>query len=78
MEQISLILTRIDIPKDPNLSGYDATLYGRQHYLREKYAALNAEESRKNRTGGKIGSRFKYFLGMLEKDSFQPVAYKGE
>ena len=78
MEQISLILTRIDIPKDPNLSGYDATLYGRQHYLREKYAALNAEESRKNGTGGKIGSRFKYFLGMLEKDSFQPVAYKGE
>lgn len=70
MEQISIILTRIDIPKDRNLSGADATLYGRQHYLREKYAALNAEEAKKARKGEKpISDRAAYFKRMLEKEA---------
>lgn len=78
MEEISLILTRINTPKDRNLSGYDATVYGRQHYLREKYATLNAESAKKERKGEKpIKNRFKYFLKMLEDDTFQPAAYKG-
>lgn len=77
MEQIQLVLTRIDIPKDRNLTGYNATLYGRQHYLREKYAALNAEVEKKQRKGNKpIKDRFKYFVGMLERDTFEPSAYK--
>ena len=70
MEQISIILTRIDIPKDRNLSGADATLYGRQHYLREKYAALNAEEAKKARKGEKpISDRAAYFKRMLEQEA---------
>lgn len=77
MEQIQLILTRIDIPKDRNLSGYSAVVYGRQHYLREKYAALNAEVEKKQRKGNKpIKDRFKYFVSMLERDTFEPAAYK--
>lgn len=77
MEQIQLVLTRIDIPKDRNLSGYEATIYGRQHYLREKYAALNAEVEKKQRKGNKpIKDRFKYFVSMLERDTFEPAAYK--
>lgn len=77
MEQIQLVLTRIDIPKDHNFSGYNATLYGRQHYLREKYAALNAEAAKKERKGSKpIKDRFKYFKKMLEDDAFEPAAYK--
>jgi hypothetical protein len=48
--------------------------------LQEKYAALNAEEERKKSRNEKIGSRFNYFLAMLEKDTFKPAAYneKGE
>ena len=77
MEQIQLVLTRIDIPKDRNLTGYNATLYGRQHYLREKYAALNAEVEKKKCKGNKpIKDRFKYFVSMLERDTFEPAAYK--
>lgn len=77
MEEISIILTRINTPKDHNLSGYNATVYGRQHYLREKYAALNAETAKKERKGSKpIKDRFKYFKKMLENDAFQPVSYK--
>lgn len=77
MEQILLILTRIDIPKDHNLSGCAATLYGRQRYLREKYAALNAEVEKKQRKGNKpIKDRFKYFVSMLEQDTYEPAAYK--
>lgn len=70
MEQISLILKRIDIPKDPNLSGYDALLYGRQHYLMEKYAAMNAEAAKKARKGeAPISDRVSYFKRMLEQEA---------
>lgn len=44
MEQISRVLGRIDIPKD-RVSG--SMLFGRQFYLREKYAALNVESAKK-------------------------------
>ncbi len=74
MEQIFAVLLRIDIPKDPMT---DDLTFGRQFYLQEKYAALNAEAAKKEQNGEKpIKSRFKYFLKMLEKDTFQPAAYK--
>ena len=74
MEQIFTVLLRIDTPKD--FLTNDMT-WGRQNYLREKYAALNAEAAKKERKGQKpIANRFKYFLGMLENDTFQPAAYK--
>jgi plasmid replication initiation protein len=73
MEQIFRVLTRINIPKDHNTG--DLT-WGRHFYLREKYAALNAEASKKERKGEKpIKDRYRYFLSMLEKDTFQPTAY---
>ena len=73
MEQIFAVLQRIDIPKDYNT---DDLTWGRQNYLHEKYAALNAEASGKERKGQKpITNRFKYFLGMLERDTFQPASY---
>ena len=73
MEQIFSVLQRINIPKDYNTN--DLT-WGRQNYLHEKYAALNAEASGKERKGQKpITDRFKYFLGMLERDTFQPASY---
>ena len=73
MEQIFAVLLRIDIPKDYQTN--DLT-WGRQNYLHERYAALNAEVARKERNGSKpIKDRFKYFLGMLERDTFQPAAY---
>ena len=73
MQQIFAVLLRINIPKDHNT---DDLTYGRQFYLREKYAALNAEAAKKERRGQKpITDRFKYFLGMLENDTFQPAAY---
>ena len=76
LEQIALILTRINIPKDPNLSGYDATLYGRQRYLKEKYAALKYEALRKVKNGEEpIRNRFKYFLTMLEEDTSRPLSF---
>ena len=80
MEQIRYVLTRIDIPEDNNLSGNEAVLWGRHQYLKEKYAVLNAEDARKKSKNDKIGNRFKYFLGMLEKDTFKPAVYnaKGE
>lgn len=80
MEQIRLVLARIDVPEDHNFSGSEAVLWGRHQYLQEKYAALNAEEERKKSRNEKIGSRFNYFLAMLEKDTFKPAAYnaKGE
>ena len=77
MEAIDLVLSRIDIPRDQYQRGVYAIYYGRQRYLREKYAALNAEAAKKERKGQKpIANRFKYFLGMLENDTFQPAAYK--
>ena len=77
MEAIDLVLSRIDIPRDQYQRGVYAIYYGRQRYLREKYAALNAEAAKKERKGQKpIADRFKYFLGMLENDTFQPAVYK--
>lgn len=73
MEQISRVLIRIHIPKD-RISG--SQIFGKQFYLREKYAALNAEASKKAQNNEKpIRNRFKYFLKMLEDDTFQPIAY---
>lgn len=73
MEQISRVLVRIHIPKD-QISG--SQIFGKQFYLREKYAALNAEAAKKAKNNEKpIRNRFKYFLKMLEDDAFQPAAY---
>lgn len=73
MEQIQSVLLRIHIAKDSTTN--DVT-WGRRAYLREKYAALNNEALKKEQQGEKpIINRFKYFLGMLEKDTFQPTAY---
>lgn len=73
MEQIFAVLTRIHIPKDPLTN--DIT-FGRQAYLREKYASLNAESERKEVLGARpIKNRFKYFMKMLEEDTFQPASY---
>lgn len=67
MEQIARVLVRIDIPKDKLTKN---ELYGKQFYLREKYAALNVAVENKP-----IKNRFAYFLKMLERDAFQPAAY---
>lgn len=73
MEQISRVLVRIHIPKD-QMSG--SQIFGKQFYLREKYAALNAEAAKKAKNNEKpIRNRFKYFLKMLEDDAFRPAAY---
>ena len=74
MEQIFAVLTRIHVPKDPLTN--DIT-FGRQAYLREKYASLNAESERKEVLGARpIKNRFKYFMKMLEEDTFQPASYE--
>ena len=76
MEQIERVLVRINIPRDGET---DSMIWGRHFYLMEKYAALNAETAKKARNGDKpIKDRFRYFLSMLEKDTFQPVAYVGD
>ena len=50
--------------------------WGRVFYLQEKYTALNAEDSKKKKNGDPpIQNRFKYFLRMLEEDTFHPAAY---
>ena len=73
MEQIFFVLTRINIPEDPMTK--DLT-FGRMSYLQEKYAALNVEVAKKASKGEKpIRNRFKYFLSMLEKDTYQHAAY---
>ena len=73
IEQISRVLVRINIPKD---SMTDSLEWGRVFYLREKYAALNAESAKKARKKEKaIANRFKYLLGILERDTFHPAAY---
>ena len=69
MKQIRMILSKIDIPQDDNLFGYDAVLYGRFRYLREKYAALNAIDAKKKRKGDPpISDRASYFKRMLERE----------
>ena len=74
MEQIFAVLTRIHVPKDPLTN--DIT-FGRRSYLREKYASLNAESERKEVLGARpIRNRFKYFMKMLEEDTFQPASYE--
>ncbi len=67
MEQIARVLVRINIPCDRTTK---SELYGKQFYLREKYAALNvAAENRP------IKNRFVYFLRMIENDAYQPASY---
>ncbi len=76
MVEIGAILTQIDTPKDQNLSGYEAVLYGKQNYLARKYAAMNAEDARKKRKGQQpIKDRFKYFKKMLEDDAYEPTTH---
>lgn len=73
MEQIARVLVRIQIPND-ELS--NDTTFSRQFYLREKYAAMNAEAAKKEKNGEKpIKDRFRYFLKMMEADAYKPVAY---
>lgn len=67
MEQIARVLVRINIPKDKLTK---SELYGKQFYLREKYAALNVIMCKKP-----IKNRFKYFLRMLDSDAYQPASY---
>jgi plasmid replication initiation protein len=75
MELIFQVLTRIHIPKD---QATDSLEWGRIFYLQTKYAALNVEDSKKQKRGAPpIINRFKYFLRMLEEDTFQPASYKG-
>ena len=76
MQLIFRVLTRIHIPIDRNTNTLE---WGRVFYLQEKYTALNAEESKKKKNGEPpIQNRFKYFLRMLEEDTFQPAAYTVE
>lgn len=76
MTEIGAILTQIDTPKDQNLSGYEAVLYGKQNYLARKYAAMNSEDARKKRKGQQpIKDRFKYFKKMLEDDAYGPTTH---
>ena len=73
MQLIFRVLTRIDIPKDPNT---DSLEWGRVFYLEEKYSAMNVENARKKRNGeAPIKNRFKYFLRMLEADTSRPASY---
>ena len=67
MEQIARVLVRINIPCDRVTK---SELFGKQFYLREKYAALNVAAENKP-----IKNRFAYFLKMLERDAFQPASY---
>lgn len=67
MEQIARVLVRINIPCDRVTK---SELYGKQFYLREKYAALNVAAENKP-----IKNRFVYFLKMLESDTYQPTSY---
>lgn len=74
MQMIFQILTRIQIPKD---QATDSLEWGRVFYLQEKYTALNVEAVRKEKSGDPpIKNRFKYFLSMLEEDTFRPAAYR--
>ena len=73
MQMIFQVLARIHIPKDRTT---DSLEWGRVFYLQEKYTALNVEAAKKEKSGEeKIKNRFKYFLRMLEEDTFQPAAY---
>lgn len=67
MEQIARVLVRINIPCDRTTK---SELFGKQFYLREKYAALNVIMCKKP-----IKNRFKYFLKMLDSDAYQPASY---
>ena len=76
MQLIFRVLTRIHIPIDRDTNTLE---WGRVFYLQEKYTAMNAEEFKKKKNGEPpIQNRFKYFLRMLEEDTFQPVAYTVE
>lgn len=64
MEEIFAIICTMDIPEFMN----DIDL-GRFHYLKEKYAALNAEAERKRITNQKpIINRYKYFRKLIQND----------
>ena len=78
IEEISAILTRIKTPKQEDMNPYDAVIYGKQRYLREKYAKLKTEIEKKERKGEHIGCVFSYFKKMLENDTYKPLAYKKE
>lgn len=67
MEQIARVLVRINIPCDRTTK---SELFGKQFYLREKYAALNVIMCKKP-----IKNRFNYFLKMLDSDAYQPASY---
>lgn len=73
MQLLFQVLARIRIPRNPST---DSLEWGRFFYLQEKYTALNAADAQKAKVGeSPIRNRFKYFLQMLEDDTFQPAAY---
>lgn len=73
MNLIFQVLSRINIPKD---QATGSLAWGRIFYLQTKYASLNAVDAQKKKKGEPaIKNRFKYFLRMLEEDTFQPAAY---
>jgi len=67
MELIGRLLARIDIPKDENMSGRDARLYGKQRYLREQYLSLNIAEKKQLQKGSDIYDRCAYLIKMLKQ-----------
>lgn len=68
LEYMDMLIKRISPPKDPNLTGSAATMYGNRAFLREQYAAMNAEAEKKARKQGKpIQDRAAYLTKMLEK-----------
>ena len=65
LEYMDMLIRRINPPKDPNLTGASATMYGNRAFLREQYAAMNAEAEKKARKP--IQDRAAYLTKMLEK-----------
>lgn len=72
MDEIFSIIRRINIPADRSSNSIH---WGRIFYLREKYAALNVEEAKKEKNGMHIKNRYAYFKKMLEQDISTPAAY---
>jgi len=67
MEEIFFILTRTDVPPDPNTKSVH---WGRFRYLSEKYAVLNAtSEKKKLQNQTPIKNRYAYFKKLLEEEA---------
>ena len=67
MEELRLLLGRVSTPKDHNFDGFDAhaaNIYGKAHYLAEKYAALKTADIK-----NPIKHRFSYLKKMIEREA---------